>query len=172
MTSLSKAATTTITVRLHAKARMTPQSIAQAITETPEGFAMLCVVCAIISLLFISSISHFLRGIIKPQIEHRFYHKILDHWLGPFYSKYKIIATFIRLQGFGETVVDGIVNIIGTFFIVAFLSSTLTSLGIFIYQYGFHYSLLLLALVCFASMLSWALIHQLIYFHRLTYRLK
>jgi hypothetical protein len=151
---------------------MNPAELVTAITETRQGFAAFCLLGSLLSILCFSGISNLLRYLIRPQIEYRFYHKILDRWLGPFFSKHKIIATFVRLQGLGDTIVDGIANLVVTFIIVAFLSSALTAISLHIYQQGFYFSWWLFALISLAATLGFALIKQLLYFRKLSYRLK
>jgi hypothetical protein len=108
----------------------------------------------------------------RPIIEQGFYNRILNHWLGPFFSKHKIIATFIRLQGLGDAVVDTIACIIGTMLVVAMLSSATTALIISLMNDGFVYSLYLVFLTASMSMLSWILGFNLRFFYKLLHRLK
>ena len=140
------------------------------LTTSLQGLLLLCVVGSVISILFIERLKNLLKWIIKPTVDRTFYDTILDNYLGPFFSKHKIIATFIKVQGLGESVVDGILYLIGTFTVVAFLSSALTALLFYLMDEGFVYSLYLLWLVSTVSMLVWVLIHNMIYFYRLIHR--
>ena len=120
------------------------------------GLLVVCTVVSMFAILFFQQCVAISKRFVRPAIEHGFYNRILDTWLGPFLSKHKIIATFIRLQGLGDTVVDAIACISGTFLVVAMLSSATTAFIIEVLANGFHYSLYVVFLVASMSMLTWA----------------
>jgi hypothetical protein len=151
---------------------MTVSWTANFFVETPQGMALLCLISALCSIALSQSCKRFFRNTFRPAIAHNFYEHILQKWLGPFLSKHKIIATFIRLQGLGETLVDCIACLIATFFLVAFLSASLTAALISIISNGFIYSAYLLFLLSFAAMLASLLLQNLQYFYRVANRLK
>ena len=142
------------------------------LTTTTAGMCLLSLFCSVLSILLIKYVTGFFKWLVKPAIERSFYDSILNKWLGPYLSKHKIVATCLKMLGVGDQIVDVIVHIIGTFFIVAFLSSALTASIIDVSQQGFIYSVYLLWLVSMASMLSWMLCHNLVYFYKFTNRLK
>lgn len=151
---------------------MTIETVANYFFATSAGMAWLCLLASLSSIALSQSCKRLFSRMFRPAIAHNFYEHILQKWLGPFLSKHKIIATFIRLQGLGETVVDCIACLIATFFLVAFLSACLTASLISIINNGFIYSAYLLSLISFASMLAFLLIQNLHYFYRVANRLK
>jgi hypothetical protein len=137
-----------------------------------SGLLVVCIIVSMFAILFFQQCVAISKRFVRPAIEHGFYNRILDTWLGPFLSKHKIIATFIRIQGLGDTVVDAIACISGTFFVVAMLSSATTAFIIEVLANGFHYSLYVVFLVASMSMLTWVLGWNMLYFYKLAHRLK
>ncbi len=142
------------------------------LSNTVAGMLCLSLIGAMLLILLLKQLTKALKYFVKPAVEQTFYDTILNKWLGPFFSKHKIISTFIKVQGLGETVVDSIVHLIGTFAVVALLSSTLTAMLLHIAEEGVVYSTYLTCLLSMAMMWTWVLIRSLIYFYRVVHRLK
>ena len=142
------------------------------LTASVPGMFFLSILGAVLLVVLLKKLTKGLRCMVRPAVEQAFYDTILNKWLGPFFSKHKIIATFIKIQGLGETVVDSIVHLIGTFFVVALLSSTLTAMLLHVLEQGFVYSIYLAWLLSMAMMWTWVLVRSLIYFYRIIHRLK
>ena len=151
---------------------METSEIINWLVSTVPGMLSLSLLGAILLILLLKQLIKALKCLVKPAVEQAFYDTILNNWLGPFFSKHKIIATFIKIQGLGETVVDSIVHLIGTFAVVALLSSTLTAMLIHVAEQGFVNSVYLTCLLSMALMWTWVLIRSLIYFYRVVNRLK
>ena len=144
----------------------------QGFVDSSMGLTILCILASVCAIACFQRSLVICTTLFRPIIEQGFYNRILNHWLGPFFSKHKIIATFIRLQGLGDAVVDTIACIIGTMFVVAMLSSATTALIISLINDGFVYSLYLICLTASMSMLSWILGFNMRFFYKLLHRLK
>ena len=140
--------------------------------NTTLGLVLISIIASIGAIIFFIQCIALSNKFIRPAIENSFYNRILNHWLGPFFSKHKIIATFIRLQGLGDAVVDFIAYLMGTFFVVAMLSSACTAFIISLINDGFVYSLYLVFLIASMAMLSWVLGFNLRFLYKLAHRLK
>lgn len=151
---------------------ITTHTISHYFLTTPQGMAWLCLITSLFSIVLSQSCKRLLSNTFRPAIAHNFYEHILQKWLGPFFSKHKIIATFIRLQGLGETLVDFIAHLIASFFLVAFLSASLTAALISMITNGFIYSAYLLFLLNFAVMQAYLLIQNVYYLYRVANRVK
>lgn len=143
-----------------------------AFAHTTLGLLSICSISSMFAIGFFLRCVTLSKKLIRPAIEQGFYNHILEVWLGPFFSKHKIIATFIKFQGLGDAVVDTIAYIIGTMFVVALLSSASTALMIKVLQNGFNYSLYIVFLVSSISMFTWVLGFNLHFFYKLANRLK
>lgn len=141
------------------------------LSSTATGMAVLSTGCGLLAILLLATISHSLKALIRPNIEHAFYENILRRWFTGFFLKHRIIATFIRMNRMGETIVNAMIHLTATFVIVALLSAALTASSIYMVQEGFYYSPLLLALMTCNIALLWALVRNLIFFRKLAYRL-
>lgn len=140
--------------------------------NTDLGLLFTCAITSLCAILFFLQCVKITKRLFKPAIEAGFYNRILDSWLGPFFSKHKIIATFIRLQGLGGAVVDTIACLIGTMFVVALLSSATTALIIELIQFGTESPLYISFLVSSVSMLTWVLGWNIHFFYKVAHRLK
>ncbi|NRB39085.1 MAG: hypothetical protein HRU20_11560 [Pseudomonadales bacterium] len=139
--------------------------------QSNSGMWLLTLLVVVIAIGVMGRVQTLATWLIKPAVESAFYNTILRRWLGPLLSKHKIIATFIRIQGLGESIVEAILYLLGTFFVVAFLSSTLTAVVLHVSVQGFIFSVYLLGLVFLAAVFTALLFSNMRYFYKLVHRL-
>ena len=141
------------------------------LTSTHYGMLVLGSCTGMIAVFCLRGLAHFLKALVRPNIEHAFYEKILHRWLGGYFLRHRIVATFIRMHRMGDVIVNSLVVTVATFVVVALLSACLTATVIHIHQHAFIYSPLLLGLATADIMLAWALARNLLYFRKVLYRL-
>ena len=147
-------------------------SVIPWLLTTQTGMVALSTLSGLLAIAFITLIGSFLKRLIKPNVEHAFYNTILQYWFKGFFFKRRMIATFIRMNNLGETIINSIIHLIGTFIVVAFLSSALTATILYLQTADFIYSPYLLFLMALNCMLSWSLGKNLLYFRKVVYRLQ
>ena len=149
---------------------MTLSAIQGFLTQSSWGMLLLSMLGAVVMLFLTGRLTVLLRFLVKPAVEQAFYHQILVRWLGPVFSRHKIVATFIRVQGLGDSIVEMVLYMLATFVVVACLSSSLTAVLLHVYQQGFHYSPYLLMLNSLSAVWLYLLMKNLRYFYVLSYR--
>lgn len=142
------------------------------LVTTTGGMVALSTCAGLLAIGLVTLLGAFLKRLIRPNVEHAFYETILQHWLKGFFLKRKIVATFIRMNNLGDTIINGIIHLIGMFMVVAFLSSALTATLLHLLANPFAYSPYLLFLMAANCMLAWSLGSNLLYFRRVVYRLQ
>lgn len=145
--------------------------VLQWLAGTASGMLTLSIGGGVLAIVLLAAVSHSLSALIRPNIEHTFYERILRQWFNGFFLRHRIIATFIRMNRMGDTIVNAMIHLTATFIIVAFLSAALTASSIFIAQDGFIYSPRLLILMIANIALLWALVRNVMFFRKLMYRL-
>lgn len=148
-----------------------PQNILWLAT-TGHGMVVLSTISGLLAIVFITLLGAFLEKLVRPNVEHAFYHTILQHWMKGYLLKHRIVATFIRMNNMGESIINGIIHLAGMFIVVAFLSSALTATFLHLQNADFVYSPYLLFLMSANCMLAWSLGRNLLYFRRVVYRLQ